>query len=292
MELRHIRYFLAVAEERHFTRAAAKVGIGQPPLSQQIKDLEAEIGAALFRRVAHGAELTPAGEAFLEMVQEMPALAEHAKNAARRASRGEVGSLRVGFTASAAFNPVVPSAIRAFRRAYPGVALSLAETNTIPLAQGLRDGTLDAAFLRPGDTGSDGLHLRHLSEEPMLVVLPSTHPIAASAEIKLAMLRDEPLLMFPRAAGPTLFDTIIAACRKAGFEPELGQSAPQIATLVTLVAADLGFSVVPASMRQVAVAGVIYRELAGVAPLARLALAIRRGESSRVVQNFVARAVA
>jgi DNA-binding transcriptional LysR family regulator len=102
MELRHIRYFLAVAEERHFTRAAAKVGIGQPPLSQQIKDLEAEIGAALFRRVAHGAELTPAGEAFLAMVQEMPALAEQAKNAARRASRGEVGSLRVGFTASAA----------------------------------------------------------------------------------------------------------------------------------------------------------------------------------------------
>ena len=124
MELRHIRYFLAVAEERHFTRAAAKVGIGQPPLSQQIKDLEAEIGAALFRRVAHGAELTPAGDAFLEMVQEMPALAEHAKNAARRASRGEVGSLRVGFYRfTAAFNPVVPSAIRAFRRAYPGVAL-------------------------------------------------------------------------------------------------------------------------------------------------------------------------
>jgi DNA-binding transcriptional LysR family regulator len=292
MELRHIRYFLAVAEERHFTRAAAKVGIGQPPLSQQIKDLEAEIGAALFRRVAHGAELTPAGEAFLAMVQEMPALAEQAKNAARRASRGEMGSLRVGFTASAAFNPVVPSAIRAFRRAYPGVALSLAEANTIPLVQGLLDGTLDAAFLRPDDAGSDGLQLRHLSEERMMVVLPSAHPIAASSEIKLAMLKDEPLLMFPRAAGPTLFDTIIAACREAGFEPELGQSAPQIASLVTLVAADLGFSIVPASMRQVAVAGVIYRELAGVAPLARVALAIRRGESSRVVRNFVARAVA
>ena len=125
-----------------------------------------------------------------------------------------------------------------------------------------------------------------------MVVLLSAHPIATSAEIKRAMLRDESLQMFPRAAGPTLFDTIIAACREAGFEPELGQSAPQIASLVTLVAADLGFSIVPASMRQVAVAGVIYRELAGVAPLARLALAIRCGESSRVVQNFVARAVA
>jgi DNA-binding transcriptional LysR family regulator len=177
MELRHIRCFLAVAEERHFTRAAAKVGIGRPLLSQQIKDLEAEIGAALFRRVAHGAELTPTGETFLA-VQEIPALAEPAKNAARRASRGEVGSLRVGFTASAAFNPVVPSAIRAFRRAYPGVALPLAEANTIPLVQGLLDGTLDAAFLRPDDAGSDGLQLCHLSEEPMMVVLP---PDAAAA---------------------------------------------------------------------------------------------------------------
>lgn len=248
MELRHIRYFLAVAEERHFTRAAAKVGIGQPPLSQQIKDLETEIGAALFRRLAHGAELTPAGEAFLETVQGMPALAEQGKNAARRASRGEVGSLRVGFTASAAFNPVVPSAIRAFRRAYPGVALSLAETNTIPLSQGLRDGILDAAFLRPGDTGSEGLQLRLLSEEPMMVVLPSAHPIAVHPEIELAMLKEEPLLLFPRASGSMMFDAIFAACREAGFEPELGQSSPQITSLVNLVAAGLGFSIVPASM--------------------------------------------
>ena len=187
---------------------------------------------------------------------------------------------------------MVPSAIRAFRRAYPGVALSLAEANTIPLVQGLLDGALDAAFLRPDDAGSDGLQLRHLSEERMMVVVPSAHPIAASAEIKVVMLKDEPLLVFPGAAGPTLFDTIIAAFQEAGFEPELGHSPPQIASLVTLVATGLGFSIAPASMRQVAVAGVIYRESAGVAPLARVALAIRRGESSRVVQNFVARAVA
>jgi DNA-binding transcriptional LysR family regulator len=114
MELRHIRYFLAVAEERHFTRAAAKVGIGQPPLSQQIKDLETEVGAPLFYRLAHGAELTAAGAAFLEGVKEMPALAERATKSAQRASRGETGSLRVGLTASSAFNAVVPAAIRAF----------------------------------------------------------------------------------------------------------------------------------------------------------------------------------
>src|SRR5271170_1216305 len=114
LELRHIRYFLAVAEERHFTRAAAKIGIGQPPLSQQIKDLEAEIGTRLFRRLAHGAELTAAGEAFLEGVREMPAIALRAATAAQRASRGETGLLRIGFTASSAFSAVVPGAIRAF----------------------------------------------------------------------------------------------------------------------------------------------------------------------------------
>ena len=125
MELRHIRYFLAVAEERHFTRAAAKLGIGQPPLSQQVRDLEAEIGARLFHRVPHGAELTEAGKAFLEGVGRMPTLAEQAAKAARRASRGETGSIRIGFTAASAFNVVVPATIRAFRRAHADVELTL-----------------------------------------------------------------------------------------------------------------------------------------------------------------------
>ncbi len=292
MELRHIRYFLAVAEERHFTRAAAKVGIGQPPLSQQIKDLEAEIGAPLFHRLAHGAELTPAGEAFLEGVKEMPALAERATKAARRASRGETGSLRVGFTASSAFNAVVPAAIRAFRRAYADVDLTLEEANTTRLVAGLQDGSFDAVFLRPGAVGSEAFQLRLLSEEPMVMALPASHPAAAQQEVDLATLKEDPFLLFPRQIGPTLYDTIIGACREAGFEPVIGQLAPQIASVVILVAAELGVSVVPASMSQLRVTGVAYRQIAGQTPTARLALAHRRGETSAVVRNFVARAVA
>jgi DNA-binding transcriptional LysR family regulator len=292
MELRHIRYFLAVAEERHFTRAAAKVGIGQPPLSQQIKDLEAEIGAPLFHRLAHGAELTAAGEAFLEGVKEMPALAEQATKAARRASRGETGSLRVGFTASSAFNAVVPAAIRAFRRAYADVDLTLEEANTTRLVAGLQDGSLDAVFLRPGAAGSEAFQLRLLSEEPMIVVLPARHPVAAQREVDLATLKEDPFLLFPRQNGSMLYDTIIGACREAGFEPVIGQQAPQIASVVNLVAAELGVSVVPASMSQLRVTGVAYRRIAGQTPTARLALAHRRGETSAVVRNFVARAVA
>src|SRR5271166_5123395 len=183
MELRHIRYFLAVAQERHFTRAAAKVGIGQPPLSQQIKDLEGEVGAALFHRLAHGAELTEAGKAFWAGVKDMPLIAERATMAARRAARGETGSLRVGFTASAAFNTVVPSAIRAFRRAYAGVELMLEEANTTRLVAGLQDGSFDAVFLRPGATGSEAFQLRLLSEEPMVVALPAGRPVAAQDEV-------------------------------------------------------------------------------------------------------------
>ena len=290
MELRHIRYFLAVAEERHFTRAAAKIGIGQPPLSQQIKDLEAEIGASLFHRVAHGAELTTAGEAFLHAVKEMPTLAERATKAARRAARGETGSLRVGFTASAAFNAVVPSAIRAFRRAYADVELMLEEANTTRLVAGLQEGSLDAVFLRPGAAGSEVLQLRLLSEEPMMVVLPTGHPAAKRKEVDLMILKDDSFLLVPRPLGPTLYDAIVSACRRAGFEPVIGL-APQIASVVNLVAAELGVSIVPASMSQLRVKGVAYREIAGKAPTARIALAHRRGETSPIVRNFVARAV-
>ena len=291
MELRHIRYFLAVAEEQHFTRAAAKVGIGQPPLSQQIKDLEAEVGAALFHRLAHGAELTEAGKAFLAGVKEMPLIAERATMAARRAARGETGSLRVGFTASAAFNVVVSSAIRVFRRAYPEIYLTLEEANTTRLVTGLREGTLDAVFLRPGTPGSEELQLRRLSEEPMVVAVPERHPAAAHEEIDLAILKDDPFLLFPREFGPTLYDAIIEACRNAGFEPAIGQVAPQIGSIINLVAAELGVSIVPASMMQVRVTGVAYRPIIGQAPTTQLALAYRRGETSPVVRNFIARAV-
>jgi DNA-binding transcriptional LysR family regulator len=291
LELRHIRYFLAVAEERHFTRAAAKVGIGQPPLSQQIKDLEREVGAALFHRLAHGAELTEAGKAFLTAVKEMPLIAERATAAARRAARGETGSLRVGFTASATFNVVVPSTIRAFRRAYPDIDLTLEEANTAPLITRLREGTLDTAFLRPGAAGTDELQVRRLSEEPMVVALPKRHHAAAFEQIDLSLLKDDPFLLFPRETAPTLYDTVVDACRKAGFEPIIGQLVPHMASIVNLVAAELGVSIVPASMMQVRVTGIAYRQIAGQSPMTQLALAYRRGETSPVLRNFIARAV-
>jgi len=291
MELRHIRYFLALADEQNFTRAAARVGIAQSPFSAQIKDLEREVDAQLFHRVPHGAELTAAGQAFLEVVRVMPNLAAKGTHAARRASRGEVGSLNVGFTASSAFNAVVSNALRSFRRAYPDVYVTLEEANTTRLLRGLEEGTLDAVFLRPNATGIENYQMRHLSDEPLIIALPAAHPLAGQSEIALGDLRSDPLLLFPRPVGPTLYDTVIKAFRDAGVEPILGQTAPQIASLINLVAAAFGVTLVPACMAQVAVAGVAYRAIAGDAPVAQIALATRRGETNAIVRNFVARAV-
>jgi DNA-binding transcriptional LysR family regulator len=221
----------------------------------------------------------------------MPMVAERATMAARRAARGETGSLRVGFTSAATFNVVVPSTIRGFRRAYPDIDLTLEEANTVPLIARLHEGTLDAAFLRPGAAGAGELQVRWLAEEPMVVALPKPHRAAAFEQIDLALLKDDPFLLFSREIAPTLYDTVVDACRKAGFEPIIGQIVPHMASIVNLVAAGLGVSIVPASMMQVRVVGTAYRPIAGESLTTRLALAFRRGETSPVVRNFIARAV-
>lgn len=296
LELRHIRYFLAVAQELNFTRAAARVGIGQPPLSQQIRDLEDEIGTPLFHRVPHGAELTEAGAAFLAAVRAVPDQVATAVRHAQRAGRGETGVLRVGFTGAATFNPIVPAAVRAYRRAFPDVVLTLHEDNSTGLAAALREENLDAAFVRPGALAGDDLMFHHFADEPMYLALPSGHWAArgeARASVDLASLSGEDFVLTPYSIGPTLFDAAVDACRRAGFEPIIGQPAPQVASVLALVAAELGVSIVPDSMRLLNVAGVTYRTIGGIEPpIARLALIHLRANRSELVRNFVAKAIA
>ncbi|MGV1759257.1 LysR family transcriptional regulator [Rhizobium sp. A22-96] len=292
MELRHLRYFLAVAEELNFTRAARRIGIGQPPLSNQIRDLEDEIGAPLFRRMPHGVELTEAGQVFLPEARTIVAKAGEAKALALRAARGELGRLRVGFTGSAAFSPIVPSSVRSFRRAYPEIDLTLEEAHTTRLLERLGAEELDAVFIRPGHADPPAFRSHALGEEAMVIALPSGHPLAEAESLPLSSLADEPFVLFPRTAGPSLFDGIIAACRQAGFEPILGQIAPQITSIANLIAVELGVSVVPSAVAQIRVPGVTYVPIAGNGPVARLTLATRRDERSAVVQNFIARVLA
>lgn len=291
MELRHIRYFLAVAQEGNFTRAAAQLGIGQPPLSLQIKDLEAEVGTPLFQRVPHGAVLNDAGRAFLERVQPLPARAADAVRAAQRAARGEIGLLQVGFTGSSALNPVVLEAIRAYRRTYPQVELTVDEGNSQTLVERLRSGRLDIAFVRPDGLDADDLRFHRYPDEALIAALPAAHPAAsAGARIDLQSLRTEPFILTPRPLGPSLFDAAVAACRSSGFEPVLGPSATQIVSILAAVAAELGVTLVPASMRQLRFKGVVYRALRNHPATVSLAVAQRSADASPLIANFVQQA--
>jgi len=287
MELRHLRYFLAVAQEGNVTRAAEKLGIGQPPLSQQILALEREVGVALFRRTGHGVTLTEAGEALLADTRRLLDDAQNAMLNAQRAGRGETGHLNLGFTASSAFNPAVPALIRAFRNAYPGVGITLMEGNTTQLLGHLEKERLDLAFLRPGLHSFAGVALYQIALEPMKVVLPATHPLAGKQSLRLSALAGESFVFIPREASPTLHDEIMSACRESGFEPTLGQQAPQLSSVVSLVSAEFGISIVPASVSQIHAEGVVYINIAGTKVNTRLALASRENDASATTANFL-----
>jgi len=291
MELRHLRYFVAVAEEKHITRAAERLGMQQPPLSQQIRDLERELQVQLFRRLPRGVALTDAGSAFLERARSILDEVERACVTTRRTARGEEGRVAVGFTSSAPFHPFVPRVIRTFRELSPLVSLVLEESGSRELVQALQSEEIDAAFIRSPVVDVVGLLVRPLLEEKMLVALPAGHALATEANtlgLPLAMLANETFILYKRPGAPGLYDTIIAACRSVGFSPRVGQEAPRIVSTLNLVAAGLGVSVVPASLQRLQMDGVVYRPLQNSAHLkAPLILACRRGENSAAVQRFI-----
>jgi DNA-binding transcriptional LysR family regulator len=289
MELRHLRYFVAVAEEGHVTRAAERLGMQQPPLSQQIQALERELAVQLFRRKPRGVELTDAGRALLADARAILAHVDHAFATTRRTARGEQGRIAIGFTSSAPFHPFVPRVIRAFREAYPLVALTLDEGGTTELIEDLRSERVDAAFIRTPVADPMGVAINPLLEEAMLVALPATHALAADAtELPLAALAAETFIVYRRPSGPGLYDAIFGACHAAGFSPIVGQEAPRIVSTLNLVAAGLGIAIVPASLARMQMDGVIYRPLrSGGQPRAPLLLATRRGDTGAVVRRFL-----
>jgi len=290
MELWHLKYFIAVAEEGHITRAAERLGMQQPPLSQRIKAIERELDVQLFHRRARGVELTDAGRAFLNNARAVLAQLDHAFDTTRRTARGEEGRISIGIVPASPFHPLVPRAIRAFREAYPLVSVSLEERLGDELVDLLRSEQIDVAFIRTPYANQEGLVIDRLLEEPMLVALPSAHPLARSGDESLLLLkhlaRETFILYGPPGTG--LREMTMAACRAAGFSPHAGQQAPRIASTLSLVAVGLGISLVPASMRHLYVDGVVYRRLGGaIRPKAPLDLASRRSDSSVVVRHFL-----
>ncbi|HBO9003658.1 TPA: LysR family transcriptional regulator [Pseudomonas aeruginosa] len=288
MELRHLRYFIAVAEELHFGRAAERLGISQPPLSQQIQALEEEIGARLFERTNRRVELTDAGRLFLDESRQVLAQVDKAVLLARRAHLGELGELKIGFTSSAPFTSTIPSSIHAFRKAYPDVHLDLQEMSSRQVLKALLEESLQVGVIRPLAL-PDAVHWVELFREPLVAVLRADHPLAAGSEdgLAIAALAEEPFVFFPRSYGTGLYDQVIALARQAGFSPRIAQEASEAMTIIGLVSAGLGVSILPASFRRTRVDGVVYRALSDPEATTAVWLVRRQNEGSPLALSFI-----
>ncbi|HLY36210.1 MAG TPA: LysR substrate-binding domain-containing protein [Candidatus Limnocylindria bacterium] len=285
MELRQLRYFVAVAEELHFHRAADRLHISQPPLSHQISQLEAEMGCRLLARTRRRVELTPAGAAFLRDARAILAELDGAVATARRIHAGQTGRLRINFVGSALFS-IVPDTIQRFRATRPAVEVELRERATADQIRGVLDGVVDVGLVRPPIEAHENLRVENVLRERTVAALPSNHPLAALARVPLKRLGGEPLVLFPRAQAPGFHDLLIASLSSAAAPPRVVQYAPEMQTIIGLVAAGIGVSLVPASVQRLALAGVAYRPVAR-APEAALAAIVRADNASALVTAFI-----
>jgi DNA-binding transcriptional LysR family regulator len=247
MDTRRLRYFVAVAEELHFGRAAERIGIAQPPLTQQIQKLEASLGCQLFVR-GRKTQLTEAGRVLLAQARLLLEEMDRAVDATRRAARGETGRLAIGVPPSVMLT-ALPSAIRRYRERYPEVAFTLHELSTSAIEEAVRGGRIDLGFLREAQPGPP-LVCEQLCSEPLVAVLPAAHPLARRRTLHLGALSAEPFVFFPRRLGPAFHDRLAACCTAAGFTPRIAQEATQWQTIVALVEAGMGVSLAPAGVRK------------------------------------------
>ena len=288
MELRQLRYFIAVAEDLHFRRAAARLHISQPPLSQQIARLEDELGCRLLTRTRRRVELTPAGEAFLRDARAMLDELDVAVATVRRIETGQAGLLRVNFVGSALLS-IVPGIIQRFRRGRPSVEIELRERSTLEQLRALNGGIVDVGLVRPPIDPDDGLATEVVMRERTVAAIPSDHPLAQRARIPLRRLATEPLVLFPREQAPGFHDLLTGRIAATGTSPHVVQYAPEMTTIIGLVAAGIGLSPVPASVARLGLDGVTYRPLIG-APDTELLAVTRAGDESPLVAAFVAEA--
>jgi DNA-binding transcriptional LysR family regulator len=259
MELRHLRYFRTVASELHFGRAAEKLHIAQPPLSHQIRQLETELGFELFNRTKRSVALTPAGHVFLTQVDRIFQQLEQAIEIGRKTSRGELGQISIGFVGSATYN-ILPSILQQFRDRYPQVRIELHELTTDRQLIWLHEGRIDIGLMRPPIIEPD-VSSQVIFQESLVVALPVTHQLATMATIDLASLATEPFILFPRQLAPGLYDPIITICQAAGFSPLVVQECIQMQTIVSLVSANMGVSILPESIQEVQRYGVVYKPI-------------------------------
>jgi DNA-binding transcriptional LysR family regulator len=296
MELRHLRYFLTVAEERQFTRAAARLHIQQPPLSQQIQELERELGFALFTRLPRGVELTSAGAAFVVDARAVLDALDQGVVNARRVANGQLGSVRIALTSSAAFHPLATAAIRQFRATHPDIAIDLNEINAADIIERMMNGRVDAGILRkPIETPAE-LRFDLLHEERMVLVLPVGHALLRRSKgtragkqprVPLKALAGESFIFVRRPGAPGMYADFIRACEAAGFKPDVVSEVPRMLSAINLVAAGAGITLVPASMQRYQQESVVYCAVAGdEAFSAPLHLVTRRDAANPAAVRF------
>ncbi|MDQ1922936.1 LysR family transcriptional regulator [Massilia pseudoviolaceinigra] len=289
LELRQLRYFVAVAEELHFGKAALRLHMTQPPLSQTIQGLEELLGAPLFARSRRAVELTPAGQALLPEARRILAASAALPALVRRAAGGEAGRLSLAFVSSADYS-VLPPFLRSYRAAFPQVQIVLQEATSDVQIDDLLHGRIDAGLLIPPLPDKARLELDYLKvlTEPLIVALPAgTSGATGDAPVALAALPPLPLIIFPRPIAPALHDAILGCFRAAGITPEIGQEAIQMQTIVSLVSAGMGMALVPQSVSNLMRPGVEYRALREPTPQVETGLAWRRDAVSPVLQGFL-----
>lgn len=287
MELRHLRYFIAVAEDRSFTRAAERLRISQPPLSIAIRQLEEELGVVLFVRARHRVSMTPAGELFLREARMTLEQAERAVRVARNAGAATAGTIRIGFSPSADLT-VLPAIARRLRDRCPGLELCLRAMTATEQLAGLRERTLDAAIVRlPLDReDAAALHLERMFEEPLCIAVELSHPFAKRARVPLASLAKDPLILFARAVAPGAYDLLLARCRDAGFTPRIAYETESLQTALGLVAGGLGIAFVPEAATALGRAGVAIKRLEAPEPMLQMGVVCRREDPSPTMKAF------
>ena len=287
MELRHLKYFVAVAEELHFGRAAKRLRITQQPLSRQIKDLEEELGVELFYRTKRTVRLTEVGTIFLAETRKTLQQVEYAVHIVRQAQEGKIGTLIVGFTGSA-LNIVLPAAVRQFKQLFPQVELILKRMQTLEQVEALNSKQIDLGLLHP-PINDETLNLETIYRENLVVALPDNHSLAKDTfePISLQQLASESFILFPRHFGSVLYDRIINMCQQAGFSPNVVQEAIPQQTILGLVAAEIGVSLIHSSVRTLGRDGVVFRDLIEPTPTLETAVAWSLNASNLVLPSFL-----
>ena len=286
MELRHLRYFVAVAEELHFSKAAARLHIAQPPLSQQIQQLEAELGVKLFhRKTKRQVQLTEAGKVFLQETERLLAQLETAVAFTQRIGRGQTGQLRIGFTSLAIYD-LLPLILQQFREQFLEVELVLQELTTSQQEQALKDSLIHVGFAHP-PLEDDTLSYQCIHRETLVVALSSTHSLAQQERICVRSLKDEPLIVFPRYLAPGLYDRIMSLFGQVNFQPKIIQEAIQMQTIIGLVSAGMGVAITPSSLQNLQRSGVVYRPILEDVPVIETAVIWQQNSLTPIVENFL-----